>query len=243
MKLAGKVALVTGGAVRIGRSITLALARTGCHSLIHYHRSADSARETRSAAKSLGVRAEIHAADLTDVHAVEGLMRTAVDCFGQVDILVNNAAVFLPGGLATTTLEAWDSQFALNLRAPFLLSQAFAAQIPAEGQGKIVNITDARVFRPAADHFAYRITKSGIVAMTALLALEMAPRVATNAVALGAILPPPGEDESYLRDLAATRVPLRRSGSAEIVAENVVHLLRQDFLNGATIRIDGGEFL
>ncbi len=243
MDLKEKVAVVTGGAVRVGRALTLALAEAGCHTLIHYGRSEGPARETQAEAEAFGARSVIHSADLADPVATGEVIPAAVRELGNVDILINSAAIFLEGDLDGTTLEMWESQLAINLRAPFLLSQAFARQVPAAGQGKIVNILDARIFRPAADHFAYRLTKSALLAMTETLAQDLAPRINVNAVALGAILPPPGEDESFLRNLAESAVPLKRHGSAAIVAENVLHLLRQDFLTGVTVRIDGGQFL
>jgi glucose 1-dehydrogenase len=132
---------------------------------------------------------------------------------------------------------------AVNLRAPFFLSQAFAAQLPPDLEGQIVNITDARVLRAGFDHLAYRLTKSALVSLTQALALELAPRIRVNAVALGAILPPPGEDERYLQELARKDVPLQQPGNAEMVAANVLHLLRQPFLTGVILPIDGGQFL
>lgn len=221
----------------------MALAEAGCHTLIHYGRSEGPARETQAEAEAFGTRSVVHSADLADGVAAAGVIPAAVRELGGVDILINSAAIFLEGDFEGTTVEMWESQFAINLRAPFLLSQAFARQVLAEGQGKIVNILDARIFRPASDHFAYRLTKAALLAMTEALAQELAPRINVNAVALGAILPPPGKDESYLRDLAESAVPLKTHGSANIVAENVVHLLRQDFLTGVTVRIDGGQFL
>lgn len=243
MELEGKVALVSGGAVRVGRAIALALAEAGCHLFIHYGNSDQAAVETQAAAQALGVKAVIHQANLAEAEAAAEIMPAAIERFGQVDILVNNAAIFKPGVMAETDLAMWEEHFAVNLRAPFLLSQAFAGQIPPDGQGQIINVSDARVFRPAPDHFAYRLTKTALTSMTQLLALELAPRIRVNAVALGAILPPPEEDESYLEQLAQNRVPLRRPGHPRLVAQNVLHLLRQEFLTGVVIPIDGGEFL
>jgi NAD(P)-dependent dehydrogenase (short-subunit alcohol dehydrogenase family) len=243
MELPGKVAVITGGAVRVGRAITLALAEAGCHIFIHYGSSEAMARQTQAEAAAFGVRAEIYQADFADPAAVQQVIQAAVQIFGRLDILINSAAIFLDGGLAETTLAMWDWQFAINLRAPFLLSQAFAAQLPAGGRGAIVNITDARVFRPAADHFAYRLTKAALVTMTETLAHDLAPRITVNAVALGAILAPPGQDESYLQELAQKRVPLQRPGNPQMVADNVLHLIQQDFVTGIVLRLDGGEFL
>lgn len=242
-ELAGKVALVTGGAVRVGRAISLALARAGCHLFIHYGRSAGPAQETAAAATAYGVTAHLYSADLRRPKQVEAVVPAAVAAFGHVDILVNNAAIFEAGGLAETTASQWERQMAINLRAPFFLSQALARQLPAGAEGQIVNITDARVLRPGYDHLAYRLTKSALLTLTRALALELAPQIRVNAVALGAILPPPGEDEGYLQALAQKHVPLRRPGNAEMVAANVLHLLQQPFLTGVILPIDGGEFL
>jgi NAD(P)-dependent dehydrogenase (short-subunit alcohol dehydrogenase family) len=244
MDLEGKMALITGGAVRVGRALTLALAEAGCNVFIHYGRSAASAQKTQADARAFGVEAYIYTADLADAATARGIIPAAVDQCGQVDVLINSAAIFPEEDtFSTTDVSLWDKLFAVNLRAPFLLSQAFAAQLPADGQGKIINVLDARLRRPEPDHFVYRLTKLGLWGMTEMLAHELAPRITVNAVALGAILPPPGADDTYLENMAHTQVPLRRPGSPQIVAENVLHLLRQDFLTGVVIPIDGGQFL
>lgn len=244
MELKDKVAVVTGGGVRVGRAIVLALAAEGCHVFIHYGRSAGPARETQAEARGCGVRAEIFSADLAQAAAVEMVIPAALEAFGRVDILINSAAIFPEEDrFAETDAALWDQLFAINARAPFLLNQAFAAQVAAGGQGKIIHVNDARIPRPAPDHFAYRLAKRALWDMTAILAVELAPRITVNQVALGAILPPPGQPQSYLDRVADERVPLKRPGSPEIVAENILHLLRQDFLTGVTIELDGGEFI
>ncbi|MEM7392368.1 MAG: SDR family NAD(P)-dependent oxidoreductase [Verrucomicrobiota bacterium] len=239
MDLKNKKAIVTGGAIRVGRAITLALAEAGCDVFMHYGRSEAAALETRREAEAHGVSVRIHSADLSDPEAIPPLMEAA----GSADILVNSAALYLDGDLASTDLKNWEIQFGVNLRAPFLLSQAFAAQIPDSGSGKIINILDARMFKPGDDHFAYRLTKSALAAMTENLAHDLAPRITVNGVALGAILPPPDKDQSYLDNLAQTRIPLKKAGNPKAVTDNVLHLLRHDFLTGVIIRTDGGEFL
>jgi len=246
MQLAGKRALVTGAAVRVGRAIALELARHGVHIGLHYGRSAEAARQTQSELQALGVRAPLLQADLANAHETGALLPAAANALnGPVDILVNSAALFTKGGLAETSLEIWDREMAINLRAPFQLSQAFAAQAP-QGDATdraIINILDARGNRPAADHFAYRLSKAGLETMTKNLAVELAPAIRVNGLALGAILPPPGASEAHLQRIAAERIPLGRAGNAELVAKNVVHLLTQDFLTGVVIPLDGGEFL
>ncbi len=244
MELQGKVALITGGATRLGRAIILALARGGCHVFIHYRRSTRSAQQTQAEARALDVEAHLHAADLSDEKATRAIVPAARKVFRKIDFLINNAAIFPETDSFMGTDQAlWESLFAINLRAPFLLSRAFAAQVPEDGQGKIINMTDSRVRRSAPEHFVYRLTKGGLWQMTEMMALELAPRISVNAVALGAILPPPGRGIGYLKKIAKTNVPLKRHGSAEIVAENVIHLLQQDFLTGVVLPIDGGESL
>ena len=203
MELNGKVAVVTGGGVRIGRAITLALARAGCHVFIHYGHSVGPAQQTQADAKALGVDALIHAADLSDEKATQAIIPLAREQLHKIDILINNVAIFPETDSFRSTDQAlWDRLFAVNLRAPFLLSRAFAAQVAANGEGKIINITDSRVRRPGTDHFVYRLTKGGLWQMTEMLALELAPRISVNAVALGAILSPPGKDSGYLEKIA-----------------------------------------
>ena len=244
MELKGKVALITGGATRLGRGITLALARAGCHVFIHYGHSIGPAQQTQVDAKALGVDAYLHAADLSEEKATQAIIPAAQKQFHKLDILINNAAIFPETDTFTETdMALWERMLAVNLRAPFLLSRAFAAQVPEDGQGKIINITDSRVRRPGTDHFVYRLTKGGLWQMTEMLALELAPRISVNAVAPGAILPPPGKDSGYLEKIARERVPLKRSGSADDVGESVLYLLRQDFLTGTILPVDGGEFL
>ncbi len=242
-KLAGKRAVVTGGAVRVGRAIVLALAEAGCNVVIHYSSSAGPAQETAAAAAAFGVQVQTVCADLSRQEETEALIPAAVRAAGPLDILINNAGIFEEGGLAQASAPQWEREMSINLRAPFFLSQAFVRQLTAERSGQIVNISDARVRRAGSDHLIYRLTKAGLVTLTRSLALELAPRVRVNAVALGAILPPPGEDDDYLQRLAQERVPLRRAGSAELVAANVLHLLQQPFLTGVILPLDGGEFL
>lgn len=138
----------------------------------------------------------------------------------------------------------WDRHFDINLKAPFLLSQAFAKQIPEEDRAsKIINITDWRGLRPGTDHVAYTLTKSALLTLTEIMAQALAPRITVNALALGAILPPPGADEGYMDRLAKT-IPMRRTGSpADAVAAMMMLLEGSEFITGTTVVIDGGEHL
>ncbi len=243
MDLKEKVVLITGGARRIGRAISLALAERGARVVIHYSRSGEAAEETLKEIKEHGGEGILLQADLMDEGAVAGIIGKASEWCGQVDILINNAAIFEAGGFIDTTSENWDRHFAINLKAPFLLSQSFARQIPDDGQGKIIFLSDWRGIRPGVGHFAYTLTKSALITMTKSVAKVVTPRITVNSIALGAILPPEGADEDFLARKIET-IPLRRSGSPADVVATVQFLLEgSDFITGETILVDGGEHL
>jgi pteridine reductase len=240
VELAGKVALVTGGAVRIGRALALALAGSGVRVALHYGQSRAAAEETATAIRTTGVDVELLGADLRDAAQTAGLVDRAVARFGRVDILVNSAGVFGPGDLADATEALWDEEFAINLKAPFFLSRAFAFHVGKERPGEIVNIADWRAVRPDPFHIPYTLTKAGVITMTKSLALALAPNIRVNAIAPGAILPPPGENEEYLVRLAE-RIPLKRHGGPEEVAQALLYLLKAEFVTGQILFVDGGE--
>lgn len=242
-ELSGRKALVTGGAVRLGRGIALALAGAGCDVSIHYRSSESEAREVLAAIAQHGVRGAALEGDLTRPDDCARVVGAAREALGGLDVLVNSAATFLAGDLRTTSLEDWDRQLALDLRAPFLLARAFVGGLPPRARASIVNVTDARVRRPAGGHLAYRVAKAGLTHLTELLAVELAPEVTVNAVAPGAMLPPPGEAAAAFERRVVSVVPLGRAGGAEPVADAVLFLLRQDFVTGAVLPVDGGEYL
>jgi NAD(P)-dependent dehydrogenase (short-subunit alcohol dehydrogenase family) len=243
MNLLGKKALVTGAGVRLGRAIALGLAAEGASVALQHWRSVAEAESAAEAIASGGGHAVTVRADLSQPEGCALAVASAREALGGLDVLVNNAGIFLAGDLASTRLEDWEAQFALNLRAPFLTSQAFARSLDAEASGKIVNVTDARAGRPARGHLAYRLTKSALAHMTALLALDLAPRITVNAVAPGAMLPAPGAGERQLADRVAAAVPLRRAGGEQPVADAVLYLLREDYVTGVVLPVDGGEYL
>lgn len=241
MELADKTALVTGSGVRLGKAISRALAEKGCQLLLHYNSSAEGSEEVRDYAESLGVKARTFQADLTNPEALRALVAFGAAEFGHLDILINNSAIYLSGKGLDTTPEILEKQFQLNLFAPVLLIREFAGQLPDGLSGKVVNISDAKVFRHQPDHFAYRLTKAAVNEMTLMFALELAPRITVNAIAPGVMLPLAGREETDMQALAERRIPLKRVGSPEIIADNVLHILSQDFMTGTIIRVDGGE--
>lgn len=193
--------------------------------------------------RETGTEAICVQADLSQEDAAHRVIAEAADKFGLVDILVNNAALFDPGGFAETTSQDWDRHFDVNLKAPFLLSQDFAAQLPADRQGKIINLGDWRGLRPGRDHFAYTIAKAALVGLTQAMALALAPNIQVNCLALGAIIPPEGSDEASQQRLLS-RVPAGRMGGAESVTDALLFLLEGgDYITGETLFIDGGRHL
>ncbi len=241
MDLRGVTALVTGGAHRVGRAIVLALADAGANLVLHYNSSSAAAEETAEEVRAHGVDVRLVGADLSDPARADEVIAGAGD-LGPVSVLVNSAAMFPKDTLASVTPDDWDRTFAVNLRNPVFLTQAFARALPDDLEGAVVNVTDWRTARPYPDHFSYTIAKGGLDTFTETAAAALAPRIRVNAVALGAILPPPGESSEYLRELARA-IPVERVGGVEPVAAAVLFLLRNHFVTGEIVRIDGGAHL
>ncbi len=239
---AGRTALVTGGARRVGRAIALALAGRGADIVIHYNSGAAEADETAAAVRALGVRAALVRADLSSVTAASLLPRQARDEFGRLDIVVNSAAMMLRTPIGDVAPEAWDAMFALNLRAPFFIAQSAAPFLREHQGGAIVNIADLAAYETWPAYVPHAITKAGIVQMTRGLARALAPDIRVNAVAPGAVLLPDEWDSEVSRRFAGT-TPLGRLGAAEDVAQAVVYLCEAQYVTGEVIIVDGGRHI
>lgn len=192
--------------------------------------------------QNIGGSAAAFTADLRNLSQLDELVEQVSKRFGSVDLLVNSAATFAPTGFADTTEPLWDLQFAVNLKAPFFLSRAFAQHVGTDRPGQIINIADWRAVRPDPDSLAYSLTKAGIVAMTKGLALALAPNIRVNSIAPGAILPPLDRDEAYLDEMGK-RTPLKRHGSPDEVVKAMLYLVTAEFVTGQIIFVDGGEHL
>jgi len=242
MDLKGRNALVTGGAVRVGRAITLALAGAGANVFVHYNRSAGPAEDVKASVEGMGRSAAIGSGDLGDPGTARAIVRDAADALGTISILVNSASGFPEDSIEDISVDRWRSTADLTLGSPLFLTQAFADALPENERGAVVNVTDIKTERPYRRHLSYLLAKGGVDTLTKAAALALAPRIRVNAVALGVILPPPGEGEAYVEALAAD-LPLRRVGGADVVAETVLFLARNDFITGEIIRLDGGAHL
>jgi glucose 1-dehydrogenase len=241
MELQGVAALVTGGAHRVGRAVVMALAEAGCDLVLHYNSSAEEAEQTAEEVRAMGRQVRLVGADLSDPSTASEIVAGAGD-LSPVRVLVNSAAMFPRDTVTDVSSDGWDRTMAVNLRAPVFLTQAFAQALPDGLDGAVVNVTDWRVERPYTDHFSYTVAKGAINTFTEAAAEALAPRVRVNAVALGAMLPPPGEDSAYLKELAQ-EIPLQRVGGTEPVARAVLFLLQSDFVTGETVRLNGGAHL
>lgn len=242
MEPSGVTALLTGAGRRIGACCAEALASTGVRVAIHCHHARTDAEALCLAIRRRGGEAEPFSADLAEAGQAERLMAQVRTHFGPVRILVNNASLFQPGTLRTTTQAAWDRHMAINLTAPFLLMQAFAQALAPTTTGKIINLLDQRITRPPVGHLAYTTTKSALWALTRMAALELAPTIQVNAIAPGPILPAPDATEAAFQRIA-TATPLGRAGTPQEIADTLLFLVKHTFITGEMICVDGGEHL
>jgi pteridine reductase len=242
MDLQGRAALVTGGGVRLGKGIALALAGQQVRVAVHYNRSAQGAEDTLRQIRALGVEAAALQADLSLPGMAPDLIRRSTAAVGPLDFLINSAAVFDALPSAGTSEASWDEHFAVNLKAPFFLSLAFAEHVGRERRAHVVNMADASVGRPSAQRLIYRLTKAALIHMTKDLAIALAPNIQVNAIAPGAILPPVGQGQAYMDELAK-KIPALRVGSPEELGKALLYLLHSDFVTGEVIYVSGGAHL
>ena len=241
-QLTGKIALVTGAGVRLGRAFALGLAEAGADILVHYNRSQAPAEETAELVRNLGRRAVSVGADLSDLEQTQGLLPLANEKLGPVSILINSAAIFEAVTATETTPAVWQRHQDINLRAPVLLTQALAASL-AGSPGAVVNLLDWRSLRPGPDHFAYTIAKAGLAAATQSLARALAPNIRVNGLALGAILPPADDGETPPSKIIE-QVPLGRWGQVDEAVEAMLFLVAgPGYLTGEIMLLDGGRHL
>ena len=240
--LDSKVALITGGARRIGAAIARTLHAEGMNLIIHYRNSGDNAKtladelnQHRSGSVALAK------ADLEKTEDCSRLAQQAIDAFGRIHALINNASAFFPTPLGEISQKHWETLLGVNLKAPFFLSQACAEALTLT-QGAIINLTDIYAKRPLPKHLVYSVSKAGLVALTHSLAQELGPDVRVNAIAPGAILWPESGDTQENQEEIIRRTPLGRLGDPGDIAGTVLFLLRDaPFITGQVINVDGGR--
>lgn len=242
LPLSGKIALVTGAAVRVGRSISIALADAGADIALHYHSSAAAAEDTASEIRSRARRCVTVTADLAQPSECRRTVKETIRALGALDLLVHSAGSFHRASLEDTTEALWDSAMNVNARAAFLLARE-AAPVLRERRGRVVLVSDFLARDPARHYLAHSVSKAAVEGLVRALAVELAPEVGVNGVAPGTVLVPKGTSPEEAEKLAR-RVPARRNGGPEDIAATVVFLCAGPaFLTGQVIRVDGGKDL
>lgn len=237
-----RAALVTGGAVRLGRAIAEALAAAGYDVAVHARAVTAPVEACVAGLSRFGGRHAAVAGDLGIAGDVARLVPAAAAAVGPLTLLVNNASQFEPDSFGALARAQWERQFAVNLTAPVLLAEAFAAQAPAGSDASIVNITDQRARKLVPTHFSYTLTKSALEAATVTMAQALAPRVRVNAVAPGPTLPSRRQDEAAFARQAAA-LPLQHPARLSDIAATVLYLAAAASVTGETIAVDGGQHI
>ncbi|HWP90810.1 MAG TPA: 3-oxoacyl-ACP reductase family protein [Thermodesulfobacteriota bacterium] len=243
MDIKDKVALVTGGARRVGRAISLGLAEKGANLVVNYNHSAEEAKEVVKLIRKMGREAIAVKADVSKKPEVYKLVDKALNRFGRIDILVNNAGIFFHTPFLEIPEEDWDLFMDVNLKSVFLCSQRVAITMNKQSSGKIINIADsAGGIRGWKDYIPYCVSKAGVIMLTKTMAKALAPNVQVNAVAPGPVLLPAYYlDREKKRAIDSTL--LKRVGSPEDVAKAVIFLVESDYITGEIIAVDGGSLI
>lgn len=237
-----KVALVTGAARRIGRACARALAEEGFAVAVHHRQSHAAAADLVAQIERGGGKAVALAADLADETAAKALLPRAAEALGPIGILVNNASLFENDTVHTVTRDGWDAHMAVNLRAPFVLTQEFARLLPAAASGCIINLLDQRVLDLTPYFVSYTVSKSALWTLTRTMALALAPRIRVNGVGPGPTLPSPRQSrEQFLRQCQS--MPLQRGTSPEEIAAALRFILAAPAMTGQMIALDSGQHL
>lgn len=238
----GPVALVTGGASFLGRSISLHLAQRGFHLILHYQKSIDKVRKLMGELERFGVEMAAVQADLSRPQEAQKLAKAIRGSFDRLDLLINNASLFFPTPLAKTRVKEWERTFHVNLFAPYFLSQ-MASPWLKKTSGSIVNMTDIYGENPILkDYSAYCASKAGLITITKMLSRELGPEIRVNGVSPGAIFIPKSYSAKKRRELL-DRSALKKQGTPEDIAEAVCFLATQPFITGQILKVDGGRFL
>ncbi len=237
-----RVALITGGAVRLGRAICLALADAGFDVAIHCNTSTISAEAAAAEVRALGRRAAVIQADLALEADTRGLVDKAGSALGPVGVLVNNASTFERDEWYDASRESWDLHMEPNLRAPFVLMQAFAKALPSGAEGAIINMLDQRVWSLTPHFVSYSVSKAGLWALTQSMALALAPRIRVNGIGPGPALPNSRQTQEQF-DRQAESMPLGRGTTPEEVARAALAILSLPAMTGQMIALDGGQHM
>lgn len=230
-------ALITGGAVRLGKALALGLARKGLDIVVHYNSSAGPAKETAEEIRQLGVRCHLVKMDLEMGFSAADLIQEAVHHAPGLNLLLNSASVYDGASIAETSEELFDRQLQVNLKAPFFLTRAFASLCR---KGNVINILDNKIAFHQYHYAAYLLSKKMLAEFTRLAALEFAPDIRVNGISPGVILPAAVRSEEYMA-WRIEAIPLKRKGEVEHIVKALHYLLENDFVSGQVLTVDGAE--
>lgn len=242
--LQNKTIFITGGAKRIGAAMARNFHANGANLVLHFRNSTDQAQAlARELQANRPGSVTLLQADLLDTRDLARVAREAVEAFGGLDVLINNASSFYPTPLGTVSEEHWDDLLGSNLKAPFFLAQALAPALK-KSRGMILNMADIHARRPLRQHTVYCIAKAGLAMLTLSLARELGPEVRVNAIAPGAILWPEAEMAPEDREQILSEIPLARSGTPEDIAQTALfYISAAPYITGQVLAVDGGRSL
>jgi pteridine reductase len=239
METTGRIALVTGGARRVGRAFSIALAEAGCDVVVNYNRSERDAHATVADIERLGRRAVALQADISDACAIRRMIEQTRADFGRLDILVNSASTFARAPVADITEHDWDHVLSVNLKGAFFLTQAAAPLMRNGDDAVVINIADLSALQPWPSYAHHAVSKAGLLHLTRVLARALAPEIRVNAISPGTILPP----EDVAAEEGSERRVIRRDGEPSDVVAALLYLVRAGFVTGENLIVDGGRML
>jgi pteridine reductase len=238
-----QVALVTGAARRIGAEIVRVLHSQGMNIILHYHGSSEAAEHLAGELNELRADSVIPVRfDLNKIGELDTFSTRVMDCWGRLDVLINNASTFYPTPVEQATLQQWDDLININLKAPMFLSMALCQEIDKQ-MGSIINIVDIHGDRPLKNHTIYSVAKAGLIMLTRSLARELAPNIRVNGVAPGAIMWPENEESDDIQQQIIDRTALKRKGTPGDIADAAWFLIQSNYITGQVINVDGGRTL
>ena len=242
MQIKDSVVLITGAAMRVGRHVALDLAEQGARIAFSYYLDDEPWQETLADIRAKGVRAIAKKTEMRSADQIHALVEATVNEFGRIDVLINNAALWLKAPFMEISQADWDLSLEVNLRGPFLMSQEAAPHLMKQDEGLIINITDLSAFQAWPEYAHHAASKAGLVSLTKSMAAELAPRIRVNAIAPGTVLLPENAPPAK-RDWAESKSVLKRVGSPQDVARLVTFLIESDFATGSVYFVDGGRSL
>jgi len=242
LKLANSVILITGAAMRVGKEVALYFANKGANIAFSYYEEDEPWQETQQEIEALGVKCFVMKVEIRNRGEIKAFVQKTKEQLGRIDVLFNNASVWLRKPFLEISEAEWDLALDVNLKGPFLCSQAVAPIMQAQGAGVIINVTDISAFQVWNDNAHHAASKAGLVALTKSMAFELAPAIRVNAIAPGTVLLPPNPSEAKV-EWAVENSLLKRIGTPLDVAKLAEFLIENDFATGSVYYIDGGRSL